>query len=281
MKIRGISSSSSMRTYKPKSITPFSFSSSHLNNNHFSILNSITNNTTTTTTTTHHDGDDDDDAIYRFIDPPPSHTEVHDALSSLQRVLGLASRVELLRDTYCNKSENELSNLDQVSEDDPDTDWLEPSLFPYNPKLLQANGSDRVYYAIHLLQTDPSVQKLVKSLSTDEVVWEAVLNNEVVQELKELISSDQWHHLRSLDDNANSGPDNTTNVLIWLLSTACAKFMEAIKKITKIVMNFFQRSFNKTTAHREDYQPFIEKLRAAFMLSIMVLLIVVVRRVQS
>jgi hypothetical protein len=74
------------------------------------------------------------------------------------RVLGLASRVELLRDTYCNKSENELTNLDQVSEDDPDTDWLEPSLFPYNPKLLQANGSDRVYYAIHLLQTDPSVQ---------------------------------------------------------------------------------------------------------------------------
>jgi hypothetical protein len=95
------------------------------------------------------------------------------------------------------------------------------------------------------------------------------------------IFTDQWHHLRSLDDNANSDPDNTTNVLIWLLSTARAKFMEAIKKITKIVMNFFQRSFNNTTSHREDYQPFIEKLRAAFMLSIMVLLIVVVRRVQS
>jgi hypothetical protein len=95
------------------------------------------------------------------------------------------------------------------------------------------------------------------------------------------IFTDQWHHLRSLDDNANGDPDNTTNVLIWLLSTACAKFMEAIKKITKIVMNFFQRSFNKTAAHREDYQPFIEKLRAAFMLSIMVLLIVVVRRVRS
>jgi hypothetical protein len=83
------------------------------------------------------------------------------------RVLGLASRVELLRDVYCNKSENELSNLDQVSEDDPDTDWLEPSLFPYNPKLLQANGSDRVYYAIHLLQTDPSVQ--VHSMLYDSI----------------------------------------------------------------------------------------------------------------
>jgi hypothetical protein len=83
------------------------------------------------------------------------------------RVLGLASRVELLRDTYCNISENELTNLDQVSEDDSDTDWLEPSLFPYNPKLLQANGSDRVYYAIHLLQTDPSVQ--VNSMLYDSI----------------------------------------------------------------------------------------------------------------
>ncbi|CAJ2655236.1 unnamed protein product [Trifolium pratense] len=282
MKIRGISSSS-MRTYKPKSSTPFPFPSSSYShqNNPFRILHSITNNTPTiTTTTTHHA---DDDAICRFIDPPPSQTEVHDALSSLQRVLALASRVELLRDTYCNKSENELSNLDQVSEDDPDTDWLEPSLFPYNPKLLQANGSesDRVYYAIHLLQTDPSVQKLVKSLSTDETVWEAVLNNDVVQELRESISADQGHDLQSLDDIANDDPDNTTNVLIWLLSTAPAKFMEVIKKITKIVINFFQRLFNKTAAHREDSQPFIEKLRAAFMLSIMVLLIVVVRRIRS
>ncbi|PNX97529.1 hypothetical protein L195_g020759, partial [Trifolium pratense] len=123
--------------------------------------------------------------------------------------------------------------------------------------------------------------KLVKSLSTDETVWEAVLNNEVVQELRESISADQGHDLQSLDDIANDDPDNTTNVLIWLLSTAPAKFMEVIKKITKIVINFFQRLFNKTAAHREDSQPFIEKLRAAFMLSIMVLLIVVVRRVRS
>ncbi|WJX46786.1 hypothetical protein P8452_33549 [Trifolium repens] len=200
-------------------------------------------------------------------------------------VLGLASRVELLGDTYCNSSENERCILGHVSKDDPDTDWLEPSLFPYNPKLLQANGSDRVYYDIHLLQTDPSVQvvlwRLVKSISTDEVVWEAVLNNEVVQELRELILADQEHNLQSRDEIANGDPHNTTNVLIWHLSTTCAKFMEVIEKMTKIVIKFFQRSFNKTTVHREDSQPFIEKLRAAFMLSVLVLLIVVVRRVRS
>lgn len=82
------------------------------------------------------------------------------------RVLGPASRVELLRDRYCNILENELGNLGQVF-DDENTDWLEPSLFPYNPKILQDDGFDRVYYAIHLLQTDPSVQ--VQSMVCDSI----------------------------------------------------------------------------------------------------------------
>lgn len=195
-------------------------------------------------------------------------------------MLGPASRAELLRDRYFNKLEIELGSLGQVSEDE-NIDWLEPSLFPYNPKMLQDDGFDRVYYAIHLLQTDPSVQRLVKSLSTDEAVWEAVMNNEVVQQLRGSISADQERDLQSLDEIADDDPDNTTNVLIWLLSTARAKLIEVIEKITKIVIKKFQHSFKKTIAHTKDSQRFIEKLRASFMLSIMVLLIVVVHRNQS
>ncbi|CAI8600422.1 unnamed protein product [Vicia faba] len=255
MKFRGFSSSS--RTSKTKSPIPFSISLS----------------------SSHHDA-----AARRFcggfIDSPPSQTELHDSLASLQRVLGLASRVELHRDMYCNKPEKELSHVGRISEGDSETDWIEPFLFPCDPKMLQENGSDRVYHAIHLLQTDPSVQRLVKSLSTDAAVWEAVLNNEVVQELRETISADQEHKLRSLDEIANDDPDKSTNVLISLLITARTKFMEVIEKITKIMISLFQQSFNKKDDHTEDSQPLIEKLRAAFMLSIMVLLIVVVRRVQ-
>ncbi|CAK8575380.1 unnamed protein product [Lathyrus sativus] len=251
MKFRGFSSST--RTCKTKSSIPFS---------------------------SHHD------AVTRrfcggFIDSPPSQAEVHDALASLQRVLGLASHVELHRDMYCNKSEKALSHVGRISEGDSDTDWIEPFLFPLNPKTLQDSGSDKFYHAIHLLQTDPSVQRLVKSLSTDEAVWEAVLNNEVVQELRETISADQEHKLWNLDEIANDDPDKSTNVLILLLKTARTKFLEVIEKITKIVTSLFQQSSNKTAAHTEDSQPFIEKLRAAFMLSIMILLIVVVRRVQN
>lgn len=46
------------------------------------------------------------------------------------------------------------------------------------------------------------MQRIVKSLSTDEAVWEAVLNNEVVQELRESISAGWYlsiHFLESLD----------------------------------------------------------------------------------
>jgi len=82
---------------------------------------------------------------------------VNDKSQHMCRVLGPASRAEFLRDRYFNKLEIELGNLGQVSKDE-NTDWLEPSLFPYNPKMLQDDGFDRVYYAIHLLQTDPSVQ---------------------------------------------------------------------------------------------------------------------------
>ena len=92
--------------------------------------------------------------------------EISDKYQHKCRVLGPASRAELLRDRYFNRLEIELGSLGQVSEDE-NIDWLEPSLFPYNPKMLQEDGFDRVYYAIHLLQTDPSVQ--VQSLVSDSI----------------------------------------------------------------------------------------------------------------
>jgi len=75
MKFRGISSST--RTSKRNPFPLPSYSSSN-QNNPFSILNSFTINTPNNTTTT-------DDAAAPFIGPPPSQTEVHEALSSLQR----------------------------------------------------------------------------------------------------------------------------------------------------------------------------------------------------
>ncbi|XP_057456995.1 uncharacterized protein LOC130747950 [Lotus japonicus] len=230
---------------------------------------------------------------------PPSKNEVEDAVLTIQQLFG--DPFPRLRDRQDNeqghitkpgsdRQDNEQGynsnpcSVDHVSAVGSEIDWTEPSFSPYNSisNTLQVNGYDRVYYALHLLQTDPSVQRIVRSLSTDEAVWDAVLNNEVVQELRELISAGEENVSQSFDGNGISDSDSLnaadSNVVIWILSTAKSKFIETIEQITKIVTNLFQRAFNKTSVDAGEIYLFNEKLRASFMISIMVMLIVMVTR---
>ncbi|KAL8192805.1 hypothetical protein R6Q57_027253 [Mikania cordata] len=100
-----------------------------------------------------------DDFVFCTV---PSMDEVHHAVASLQQVLN--------RQTSSHDSEW-------------DFDWIEPS-----PSMLKAHrGSESVYDAFRLLQSEPSVKRMVMSLSSDKAVWEAVMNNEVVRELRDSI----------------------------------------------------------------------------------------------
>ncbi|XP_044467407.1 uncharacterized protein LOC123197261 isoform X2 [Mangifera indica] len=107
------------------------------------------------------------------LGPVPSLDEVNKAVSALQQAFDPAS-YSLVRDKYAH-------NLDK----DAELDWVEHSPHQSNSRMLQPYGPDRVYDAFHLLQTEPSIQRMVVSLSSDQAVWNAVLNNEVVRELKE------------------------------------------------------------------------------------------------
>ena len=49
--------------------------------------------------------------------------------------------------------------MNKVSSDGTERDWIEPSLPQLrSSRMLQPYGSDRVYDAFHLLQTDPCIQ---------------------------------------------------------------------------------------------------------------------------
>ncbi|MED6167299.1 hypothetical protein PIB30_001193 [Stylosanthes scabra] len=194
------------------------------------------------------------------LGPVPSHDEVDHAVSALQQVFA-----------------------DQVSSSDSevsDPDWQEPSLCSYNSEALQPNNAyDRVYYAFHLLKTDPYVQRMVKSLSADEVVWDAVLKNEVVQELRELISADEEEQDPSDEDDDSF---NARNFVMGIFESARAIFMEIIEKITSLVNELFQLTYNRRThANAESLDNFNDKLRNSFILSIMVLMFVVLTRAQA
>ncbi|KAI4332674.1 hypothetical protein L6164_017564 [Bauhinia variegata] len=201
---------------------------------------------------------------------PPSEDEVEDAVFALQHAFGSASPFKHVRDKYKYELDNDGS--DQL-------DWVEPSLTPSGPRTLQAQGSEGVSYAFRLLQNDPSVQRMVKSLSSDKAVWNAVLNNEAVRELRESIFEDEEHSSESQDGTSEVETGTTANIVMQIFHSAKSKFMEVIEKITGIMNGLFQPENQKTTAEEEvEAEPcgrFNETVRIGFMLSIAVMLVVV------
>ncbi|KAF8412968.1 hypothetical protein HHK36_000940 [Tetracentron sinense] len=237
--------------------------------------------------------------------PVPSKVEVENAVSALQQVLSPAAFSQLIEDMFP-------SNWDK--------DVADQTVYPKglagdlnNPRILRPHGSERVYDAFHLLLTDSSVQRMVMSLSSDKAVWDAVLNNHVVRELKESLSADQLSYLggsiasasstvdaciaqpKTLDQGGGRNPPNTTEnnslrssdenydvvttILRWILDITRANIMEFIEKITKLVNEVLRHPHpegeNCIPAATDLLE---EKMRSSFLLSILVFIIVVLTR---
>ncbi|KAJ0746949.1 hypothetical protein HanOQP8_Chr05g0183781 [Helianthus annuus] len=121
--------------------------------------------------------------------------------------------------------------------------------------------------------------RMVISLSSDKAVWDAVMNNEVVRELRESISED-----KSIYDGSEGGVDDSnpvTQVLCWIFANTKDKVIEIVEKITKVVNELLRPTSMDEKPKRDanvGLDSFDEKLRSSFFLSIVVLLIVVVSR---
>ena len=68
------------------------------------------------------------------------------------------------------------------------------------------------------------------------------------------------------------------NTAKWIFNNTKAKIMEVFEKITELVNELFQPPEEGKATTGGDTDPFKEKLRTSFMLSIVVLLVVVVAR---
>ncbi|KAF3433168.1 hypothetical protein FNV43_RR24270 [Rhamnella rubrinervis] len=222
-----------------------------------------------------------------FLGPVPSLGEVQTTVSAFQQVFNPAYS-QFVRDKFVSESGKDVGDqvtsptslVQRVSSVGSELDWVEPSLHLCNSKMVQPHGYDTVYDAFHLLQTDTSVQRMVISLSSDKAVWDAVLNNEVVRELRESFYAAQ--------ENSSQNPDETpedsnkaTNIIKWIFDNTKSKVMQVIDIITRLVGDLLQLPENhKTTAGNTELL-FSDKLRTSFMLSIVVLLVVVVGRAQK
>ncbi|KAK6794261.1 hypothetical protein RDI58_007714 [Solanum bulbocastanum] len=228
-----------------------------------------------------------------ILGPVPSTDEVHHAVSALHQVLdptyfaystndglGYISNEDTTDEltSSINLTREVLSSSGSVS------DWIEPSIHICNSKLLQSYGSNRVYDAFHLLQTEPSIQKMVISLSSDKAVWDAVLNNEAVREirdsLKQVDAADNGLQTGNSEEGLNkSDSDGTVDIISWIVVNTKEKVLEIVEKIIEFMNEWFQPPEEEKTSEGNT-DTFEEKLRTSFFLSIVVLLVVVVARAQ-
>lgn len=237
-----------------------------------------------------------DDFVFGSV---PSEDEVRNVLFDLQQALGPSSDSQFIKEKFARNSDKEA--MDAISSPTggsilkvpsiSESDWREPSLQLCNPMVSQTNGSNRVYDAFHLLQTDTAIQRMVISLSSDNTVWDAVLNNEVVKELRELfyedennalpssaesVANDSLSSLNEISEQSNAA----TSILKWIFDGPKTKVMELVEKILNLMNDLFQAPNSKrdkaTTEATAD--PFMQKLRGSFTVYIVVLLIVVLTR---
>ncbi|PRQ59791.1 hypothetical protein RchiOBHm_Chr1g0374081 [Rosa chinensis] len=236
------------------------------------------------------DGSEDVEKAHGFLDdfvlgPVPSGDEVHNAVSALQQVFTPTHHPQFVRDKFGSEyldkdvADQILSasgSVQRVSSFGTESDWMEPSAYLCNS---QPQGCQRVYEAFSLLQNESSVQRMVVSLSSDRAVWDAVMNNEVVRELRESFytAEDNSSQSSSEDSDDNS---TATNFLRWIFQNTYGKVMEVIENITKLFDHLLQpQGSGKTKAEAGNL--FEERLRTSVMLSVMVLLVVVVTRTHS
>ncbi|XP_022037911.1 uncharacterized protein LOC110940664 isoform X1 [Helianthus annuus] len=236
------------------------------------------------------DGGSDGDSVNGFYDDfvfggVPSVQEVNHAVTSLHEVLEPVSFAQLMKhqETYHTDDDAGLEKI--LSPTGFELDWREPSMqLCYSTSALQVPRSDKVFDAFHMLQTDPSVQRMVISLSSDKAVWDAVMNNEVVRELRESISEELLVTDKSIYDGSEGGVDDSnpvTQVLCWIFANTKDKVIEIVEKITKVVNELLRPTSMDEKPKRDanvGLDSFDEKLRSSFFLSIVVLLIVVVSR---
>ncbi|KAK2654220.1 hypothetical protein Ddye_014076 [Dipteronia dyeriana] len=195
------------------------------------------------------------------------------------RVFDPVSHSHLVRDKFGSNLEKDV--VDQISSSSgighrvasigSELDWMEPAPFLSNTRMLHPYGYDRVYDAFHLLQTEPSIHRCL----------EAVLNNKVVQELKESFDAAESNgsEIESSDktcDDSNPAMD----IVKWIFNNTKAKVVGVIEKITNIVNELFKPPGDEKAtigvATPGTTDPSEEKLRTSFRLSIVVLLVVVV-----
>ncbi|KAG0458949.1 hypothetical protein HPP92_022077 [Vanilla planifolia] len=208
----------------------------------------------------------------RFVfGPVPSVDEAKEAVSTVQQIFVPVIFPEVIegssieQEDVKDKAVVSTNTLPRTLSTGSQSDWVEPAMHLYSSKTYKSQEREKVLDAFRLLQINPSIQKIVVSLSSDRAVWDAVMKNEVVQEFRKSISEAENK------EGPDEGPEASSTILRWFLD-AKARIMEVLDKIAKLLSQ---------CTGKEHFCVVDDVLRSSFMLSVAVFIIIVMKRAQQ
>ncbi|TVU28963.1 hypothetical protein EJB05_20503 [Eragrostis curvula] len=212
-------------------------------------------------------GEMEEEEEYRVVFwSPPTIDEVTGAVTSIQEVFENPFGVDsdaTDRQTALLSTSGHSSGNSSGSDD-----WIEPAAYVLNSTALLSREHRNVLDAFRLLQKDPNVQKMVMSLSCDKAVWNAVMNNEAVQDFRRSL-----HDGKEIDKRGNTaGP---AEVLHWILDSAQAKIVEFLENVMKIFSMLIH-------PHSDEEKPdvYSDAVKVSFMLTVFVFIVVAIARIK-
>ncbi|XP_030468478.2 uncharacterized protein LOC115687147 [Syzygium oleosum] len=106
-----------------------------------------------------------------------------------------------------------------------------------DPSILLSSGLGRVRHALHLLQMEPVIKRLVISLVLEKAFWSAIMNNQSVKKFQELLLSDKTESPQIYEE-----VDWGTNDLQRILDILKDKIVELIEKFKLLLIKILQPS---------------------------------------
>jgi len=197
---------------------------------------------------------------------PPTIDEVTGAVTSIQEVFENPFDVD--SDTTNRQTALLTTSGHSSGNSSGSDDWIEPAAYVLNSTALLSREHRNVLDAFRLLQKDPTIQKMVMSLSCDKAVWNAVMNNEAVQDFRRSLHDGK-------ENDRKGGAGGPSEVLKWILDSAQAKILEFLDNVMKI--------FNMLIRPQEDEEKpdaYGDAVKVSFMLTVFVFIVVAIARIK-
>uniref|UniRef100_A0A7N0URQ1 Uncharacterized protein n=1 Tax=Kalanchoe fedtschenkoi TaxID=63787 RepID=A0A7N0URQ1_KALFE len=152
-------------------------------------------------------------------------------------------------------------------------DRFQRTLLSYYPAIVQSAGFQTLTKALSFLQTDLSFQRVVVSLTCDKALWNAVMSNKEVVEMKRRLLPDL-----SMPQSCMDEQDLAHRILKWILELTKRKITELIESFRLLVNAVFQNYQGGDLLKPNEQLE--EKIASSVLLCIVNLLIIILARAQ-